>query len=209
MKWPQPSWLGQSRDSNLGLPVSKAHSFFFFSPLYLFFNWRIIVLQNFDVYCQTKAHSLHFTPGGLKTKAPRLEIPCPRQWGHSGDTGQPYPWKQKRGIPGLAAKPETASELPQSHQMKTSKSERRLGLVLLEKETTDPSYKSNQSDFWGAEPEHRVCLPLKQEILYSGDASSLSLPPQTNHPASWRPGCLICGTKIMIPTTFTGFQGRK
>ena len=53
--------------------------------------------------------------------------------------------------------------------MRTSKSERRLGLVLLEKETTDPSYKSNQSDFWGAEPEHRVCLPLKQEILYSGD----------------------------------------
>ena len=39
--------------------------FFFFLPLYLFFNWRIIALQNFVVFCQTSTRiSQRYTHAG-------------------------------------------------------------------------------------------------------------------------------------------------
>lgn len=62
----------------------------------------------------SKTHSLCIIPWGLKTKAPRPETPCPRQWGHSDDRHRAtlFQENRKKGMTDLAVRPETASELP-------------------------------------------------------------------------------------------------
>ena len=45
------------------IPVGKYYKiYYYYLPLYLFFNWRIIALQNFVVFCQTSTRWWPFWP---------------------------------------------------------------------------------------------------------------------------------------------------
>ena len=50
---------GETHDSCIPCIAGRFFFFFFFLPLYLFFNWRIIDLQNFVVFCQTWTRISH------------------------------------------------------------------------------------------------------------------------------------------------------
>ena len=50
---------GETHDSWIPCITGRFFFFFFFLPLYLFFNWRIIALQNFVVFCQTSTRISH------------------------------------------------------------------------------------------------------------------------------------------------------
>ena len=51
-----PTW------ENLWFSPTNFKSFFLFKKIYLFFNWRIIALQNFVVFCQTSTWICHSIP---------------------------------------------------------------------------------------------------------------------------------------------------
>ena len=53
-----PSWLSRSLRYSLYSSTYSCHLFLFFT-FNLFFNWRIIALQNFVVFCQTSTWISH------------------------------------------------------------------------------------------------------------------------------------------------------
>ena len=105
---PCPPPMGHGRASSYPgvkpmTPASHALQgdfFFFFLPLYLFFNWRIIALQNFVVFCQTSTRISHrYTHAGefLTTEPPRKPMShhSIKQRHHLADKG---PYSQNYGF---------------------------------------------------------------------------------------------------------------